>query len=776
MTSSDPNQDPVQPSLTEGAQLPMVAQNAGPPAVPPTTAMSAWTSPGADDGVNLVEYLHSLRRRWLLGLTVGCLLAVLTAGLLWFVVPETYEAASLLHVKRNRILRMNTNDRATRVDDREYISFKNTQIALITSWHVLAPAIDTPGIGRLPMLQGERDRVAYLASVLRVSYPDDAEVLRISLRGENPMECADIVDAVTDSYVDNVVSTINARENDRLDYLRRKLIEMQRQISTDTATLHELKVRNGYVDTDSARLMLDKIKTDLSQLQRQRDDFQRQSSELRSQIISWQRRLQNPYEPGRTEIEMILRGNERYQMALAEYNQAKDAYDAALGRSATGQDQFVARAAQSLQAAEIKKQRLYNELAPEARDQILLQRGYDPNLVQTTIYELQGQYATLQAQYQTIEQLITEKETELSEMVGFSVDVEVKQAELDQLIATADTIKKETDILAMNVESEPRIELLQPARPEEQSDIMFKYVTVFGAAFVVLVLTMVGFTLGDYLGKRVNSDTDVAKNAHIPVMGTLPIVHGGWMSHLWPFGKKSLDFKLQESIDSIRTAIIYNRRPKPVRVVMVTSATSQEGKTTVASQLAVSLARAGRRTLLIDGDFHNPQQHEVFGVVNNIGFSDVLRGEVDGSEAVIATEAEGLWLMTAGYCDRAALQALASPAGREKVEQLQSQFDYIILDAAPVLTGAEALLLGQLSDSALLSIRRDVSRTPKITAACQRLESVGIDLLGGILNGAPGEIRDHSMFEYDEEAEAEEALEAVAVADDDEEHYSGDLT
>jgi capsular exopolysaccharide synthesis family protein len=189
---------------------------------------------------------------------------------------------------------------------------------------------------------------------------------------------------------------------------------------------------------------------------------------------------------------------------------------------------------------------------------------------------------------------------------------------------------------------------------------------------------------------------------------------------------------------------------------MVTSALGQEGKTTVASQLAVSLARSGRRTLLIDGDVRNPQQHVVLGMAMQRGLCEVLRSEATLDEVVKATPAEGLWALCAGYRDANTDQALASPVLGRLFQELRSRFDLIVVDTGPVLTNPDAMLIGQHVDAAVISVRRDVSRLPKVNEACGRLQAVGVHVVGAVLNGAGIDVRAGELRVADQSSRAAE--------------------
>ena len=202
---------------------------------------------------------------------------------------------------------------------------------------------------------------------------------------------------------------------------------------------------------------------------------------------------------------------------------------------------------------------------------------------------------------------------------------------------------------------------------------------------------------------------------------------------------------LIESVDAARTVLLHASRTESVRVLMVASALSGEGKTSLACHLATSLARAGRRILLIDGDLRRPSAHQLFDLPQVPGLCEVLRGEAAVADVVRPALADGLWLVPAGSCDAAAIQALAFTDLRATFDQLKGRYDFILIDSSPILPVADALVIGQHVDAVLFSIMRDVSRLPKVHAAYERLSALGIRMLGAIVTG---EQNDHYGGDY----------------------------
>jgi len=205
-----------------------------------------------------------------------------------------------------------------------------------------------------------------------------------------------------------------------------------------------------------------------------------------------------------------------------------------------------------------------------------------------------------------------------------------------------------------------------------------------------------------------------------------------------PAAEELVRHNLLESIDAIRTMLLRNAGADNMRVVMVTSAVGGEGKTTLASQLAMSLARAGRKTLLIDCDLRGPALHQMFEQPMQPGFSEVVLNEVDLPDAVRVTSVDpNLYLLPAGLWDREVVHELAKIGITSIFEKLRDEFDFIIVDSHPVLAATDALLIGQHVDAVLVSLMRDVSQMHNVHVACQRFASLGIRVFGAVINGVP---------------------------------------
>jgi polysaccharide biosynthesis transport protein len=173
--------------------------------------------------------------------------------------------------------------------------------------------------------------------------------------------------------------------------------------------------------------------------------------------------------------------------------------------------------------------------------------------------------------------------------------------------------------------------------------------------------------------------------------------------------------------------------------VMVSSAHSGEGKTTLAAHLATSLAIAGRRTALIDFDLRRPSLHKILGLNLKPGICDVLRDPQNFNASFQATQIPNLMFMAAGKSTGAGLAGLAAADLQNFFENLRANFDFVVVDGSPLLPVVDSRLIAQHADSVVISVLRDVSCAPQVRAACQLLEVFGVSILGVVVTGSRGD-------------------------------------
>jgi capsular exopolysaccharide synthesis family protein len=189
-----------------------------------------------------------------------------------------------------------------------------------------------------------------------------------------------------------------------------------------------------------------------------------------------------------------------------------------------------------------------------------------------------------------------------------------------------------------------------------------------------------------------------------------------------------------ESFRGLRSSILYGATCADRKVIQVTSPLMQDGKTTVAANLAVALARSRRRVLLVDADMRRPRAASLFGIKTEVGLPSVLTDEVEPPDAICSTEIENLWVLPCGSRPDNPSELLTLPKFEEMLEALRQQYDYLVIDSPPVLAVSDPSVIAPRVDGVLLTIRITKNGSPMAIRSKDILTSLGVDLLGVVVN------------------------------------------
>lgn len=193
------------------------------------------------------------------------------------------------------------------------------------------------------------------------------------------------------------------------------------------------------------------------------------------------------------------------------------------------------------------------------------------------------------------------------------------------------------------------------------------------------------------------------------------------------------DTAVAEQYRALRTRIVHADPLSPVNVVMVTSPSRGAGKTLTAGNLAMTMAQEWqRRICIVDADLRHPQLHRLLGLPDGPGLCDVLSGQATLEEALVTLEEHQLTVLPAGHVPAHPAELLGTTAMRRTLETLRTQYDRIVIDAAPAAPLADVRILAPLVDRVLMVVRAGVTTKPDIHEAISTLEPA--KLLGFVLN------------------------------------------
>jgi capsular exopolysaccharide synthesis family protein len=694
-----------------------VIENPGHRVVPPAPPPPAPTPVGL---------LKALRRRWLAALASGLAVGALAGVGTWYF-PGMARTGSYSLVRvaaRSPALLSNSGD-----NDYDFEKYQKTQAAIVREHTVLEAALRDPKVGDLSVLPEPSERAAWLERELVVDFTAGPEVMRIMLKGDKPNELLEVVNAVTGEYLRESSRLEQEDRATRLEKVTAALARYEDELRHKRDALR--KLTGGLDDGDRLGAAV-RQRLAVEQLSRAEADL----VPIRSEVA----RLQAEIDAGKQN------GAAGAPVAALLVEEAVDArlqkdplYPKQLERLEI-MEEYIRQTVRvavnpEAQAAPLRQQ------ADALRKTIEARRQQARAVV---VKSLQERNADRLAGLKEQERLLADKVKRLEDQAGRTkggVDIVPLEDDVKKAEEFVKKVGEQAQALRLEQDAPPRVTALQEAVVLPRDGL--RQLQVAGlAGFGAFGLVVFAFSWWEFRSRRVGSLGEVSQGLGLRLLGALPPMPDRVRRQLGGAnGKADLHWhnQLNESIDVTRTLLLHDSQNGNLQVLLVTSAAEGEGKTSLASHLAASLARAGRKTLLVDCDLRKPAAHKLFDLPLEPGFSEMLRGEAQVGDVIKPTRLSRLWLVPAGLCDSHATQALAQENVQGIFEEMRGQFDYIILDSCPVLPVADSLLIAQHADGVIFSILRDESRLPKVYAAQQRLAAMGAKVLGAVVNGMQGD-------------------------------------
>jgi capsular exopolysaccharide synthesis family protein len=291
----------------------------------------------------------------------------------------------------------------------------------------------------------------------------------------------------------------------------------------------------------------------------------------------------------------------------------------------------------------------------------------------------------------------------------------------------------------------------------------------------LLVGLMLGFgasVLADTLDASIRKRSDIERVLGIPSLGVIPRLsqhgnHAQRLRRVLPRAARrgqrvglghardlitvsETRSVAAEAFRTLRTNLMFSQSVGAIRTLVVTSASPGEGKTTTASNLAVSFAQQGMRVLLIDGDLRRARLHRLFDIPREPGFSDLLTGDRNEDEVTSSTTVPGLYLMPSGTLPHNPVELLGAERTAKTLASLTEGYDIIVLDTPPLLAASDAAVLATVANGVVLVLRAGATQTSAAQQAVEQLTSIGAHVVGAVLNDPDTQLpRYGAYYKYD---------------------------
>jgi len=678
--------------------------------------------------------LKALQRRWLLAAGLGLILAAAAgSGVYFFMPPPKHTARTLLYVppQRGVVFRQGSSDLQ---------NHQRTQVAMLRSRLVLSSALRDPKVAKLEIVKQQIEPVEWLEKEVEGDFSVAPEILRISMKGDKPEQMTVLVDAIAQAYKREIIDN---EKNLRLEKLRTLSMlreKYEERLRDRQRAQREIEQNAGGRDAAARAMLLGFERQNLAWDERELREIQSKLREARTELELLEARGKSaePTVPPALVDEKINESPTIVKL-LGQAEQVKEVLDKYRERvynpEQDPQYQDNARMLRKIEASlEKERTKLRPGIVRQLQEKLHGQSVDSTSVLKARIASLQGMEQLLLKEIERVRKVVQELAQNGSKLEAFRDDLQHDENLTKRLIGEEQALKVELEVPS-------EFKVLEEAQVVHAETKSKKMMMVGGAAAAACAASLMAVAFWEFRRRRVNSVEEVANDLGIRVLGVVPHSSPRLPSRLLSGGSQDAyrTLVLAESVDTTRTMLLHLARSESAQIVMVTSATAGEGKTSLACHLAASMARMGLKTLLIDADLRNPTTHRLFEIANDAGLSEVLMGKADISLVLRPTAISGLTLLPAGMWDDRISRILAQGQARTLFNRLRKEYDFILVDSSPVLPVADTLLFGQGVDAVIFSVLCEVSCLPSVYTATQRMAALGIRNLGAIVNGVQGE-------------------------------------
>jgi len=696
--------------------------------------------------LDLSRYLLILKRWWLPAASIFAATVMLSAVATQFMKPS-YEAEGKLLFRIPSFKVIGSNLLPSSSEGRDSGDLKsliatqnhiNTQIEVISS-----PALLQQTIDKLQLKDRERERLKAkaLQKSLSLKIIGGTDVLRIAHASLDPEEAAAVVNTVMNLYLENDILTNRSEAAATRQFLAKQLPKTQAAVDNAEVALRIFKQKHRIADlseeTRSAVNIIGDLDREINTVQAQLDEVNAQTNELRQKVdlnsqnaIAVSALSQSPAVQG---ILTQLQDTER-QLATER------------SRFQNDNPTIVNLEARKANLRTLLQQQISQTVGNQTQvPQSLLQIGeLRQNLIQNF----------LQSEIQRFG--LTKRLSSLyNSRSGYEQQIKVipqlaqNQRELERKVEVAEStyqtlLKKVQELqLVENTNTASSRIIAQAFVPSEPVSGKKAIVLLLGVTFGLFLATTTVLFLG-MRDRSLKTLKEVREVFGYTLLGIVPLSVNKVRSRYSNAESTTQTIAVRDTPHSltsemyrmIQANLKFLSSDKVLKTIVVTSAVPKEGKSTVSANLAVAIAQLGRKVLLIDADMRVPSQHHLWQLTNAVGLSEVLVGQTEFNIAV-SKVMDNLDVLTAGVRPPNPLALLDSKRMASLIENFSSQYnyDFVIIDAPPLLLAADALTLSQMSDGILLVARPGVIDSNSANAAQEMLERSNYNVLGLVVNG-----------------------------------------
>ncbi|MDQ6980852.1 MAG: AAA family ATPase [Ghiorsea sp.] len=696
--------------------------------------------------LNLSEYWQIIaRRRWII---IFCALSMgfFSGFLTWAKQPPAiYTSSSAIKIESS----VNVADLLLRGGSRQSYDNVKTQLAMIESYAVMERVAQRMNLIPAELSSEEiranpdyMDEVLSIKDSISVFQNQVSGIITISATSTRPLFARDLAQAVADEFKEFNVQDKNRRIFEAKKFIQQQLIIVRERLKKAEEQIRDYRNKHNLSFSSADPELMARIVSDLEQEYRQATAH---LSDLKFAIKPLKQRINN--------------GDWDYQAVTIA------------GSVSTYFDQLNKRLVDmALKRTELMTN--YTDDHPQIKE--LREQAHD--ILSSMVDELVKQIELTQRRISDIQKSIEKTKTRFQGVPEQALELQRMQRTVRINEDLFDLLeKKYQEVLIKEAEKVQAVSLVRPAMiPVFRINPVNPVQSALAGMILGLVLGLIVSLILEAMDSSVGTIEEVESFLDTSVVGFVPQLEHDEALELFS-GVKELKTSghhlerqirlishfsppstISEAYRSLRTNLLFSQTGGH-KVILVTSSTVKEGKSTIAANLAVVLAQQGGRILLIDADMRKPMQHHTFGLKRDPGlsecllgqyhwqdavkrFSDVMLGDMGIDQALLTPGLDQLEILTCGIVNANPPDLLAAPMMDTILKEVREEYDMVIIDMPPLLHTTDATILASKVDGVLLVYHIGSVVRGALKRVKNNIEAVGGSVLGIILNGVRGEL------------------------------------
>jgi succinoglycan biosynthesis transport protein ExoP len=681
---------------------------------------------------DLSSIWFAFRRKWFLIIFFGATLCVGTGYCVWRFLPPPKATANVV-VELLAASAYSTNP-TIRVDP---IADKATQQNLVTKRSVLNNVLNTPGIMDIKECANAKDPYRWLEDVIKIDFRKGKEFMRISVDLEKPQDALALIKAIEKHYMFESVDKDRRSKSEKRDNVAKQKAAKEKALDEKFAELRDLTQKGATPSDKVAALHQELIQGQLNAAKAEQIELGNKIRRFRIELagVSAESERLKKADPPEHLVEAELNANQELKAErehLAALERAEKEYRETLNPGVSTPKLAELQQAVAIQKAKVQElpQRLLASAKAAAKAKHSIATGSNKE-------SLESQLATAVALETKLAEDVQNYAKSVQDLNSTQHDFEKSRNQIAELRNKTESLDRILDDLTVALDAPDRVAPFQEATVSMPDDFTRRVKFSLIGALAGLFLGSAPIWFVELRRRIFHEESQLVEAVHIPLIGTIPHIPKKRRANARDavVAQPRMRALVTESIDSARATVLFKLQENGGRSVMITSSVAGEAKSSVSGHIAISLARAGFRTLIIDSDMRRPTLHRVFGVQKEPGFNDVLLGKKDLMQVAQHCQLQNLTVLSAGEWTPAASSSLASGAWTELLAEAKDRFDIVVVDSPPVLLVADALTMARDVDALLISTLKDVSEIDLVNKSIQKLESLGISPMGMIASG-----------------------------------------